>query len=1354
MGGHEAFCVMLLIAVPAALLLSAFYVFLRRRNVPGAMTAVLLMLAEAEWGLAYLAQHLSTTLPTKILWTKIEYIGIVIVPTAWLVFTLQRTGREKWLTRRTVALLLVVPLLILLLVFTNELHGLMWSRAVLQREGSFLNTRKTFNVGFWANIAYSYMVVLLTIAALVRMPVRLRHLHLRELGILLFGSLISLLGRFLDLSGLVYVSHVDLTLLSVSLVTLVAAWSLFGFRLGDVVPVAYETVIEEMSDGVILLDSRDRILDLNPAAQKMIGRTASEAIGRPVGELWSEWDRLREHRSPETGTGHEILVSTRDGQCTYDVRISPLTDWQGKVLSRVVDLRDITERKRSEQALRESEERYRSFVQNIHGIAFRARRTGFVPIFVHGAVEAITGYSPADLMAGKPRWDQVVHPDDVEKVRLLTERLKTIPGYTQEHEYRIIHKDGHVVWLHENIRSICDDSGQSVFLEGTKYDITARKQTEEALRYRTDFERLITTLSTNLINLGSDEVDRGIHEALRAIGEFSDVNRSYVFQFHDSIMSNTHEWCAEGIEPQSQRLQNLPLDAFPWFVERSKRPEIVHIPRVADLPAEADAEKKELQKQGIQSLIIIPMVYRGELVGFLGFDSVQTEKVWTEDTIALLRIVGEILVSVLERKKAEEALRESQRALLTLMSNLPGMAYRCRNDRDWTMEFVSDGCHDLTGYECADLLHNATISYAQLILPDDQEPVWNNVQVALREKGPYQLLYRIRTADGAMKWVWERGRGVFSARGELLALEGFIADITERLHAEEAERHSRLVSEAIATACLRYLETGDLKTTAQIIVDKMVGLTNAQLGIVISLDAQQRPRALGISSEAWALIKTHINEHVWWEFLETGGYVLPFAESLLFAPLHEGMSVLTNSPTQDPRWAKPGDESVLPIESFLGVPIKIANKVAGMIGLANRPGGFTERELRDAETFASTAALALRMVQSEEERARAEEQLRQAMKMEAVGRLAGGIAHDFNNLLTTVSCYADLGFNEPHLSERIHRYFAEIHQAGERAARLTHQLLAFSRRQPLNPRVINLNEILVEMDKILRRLIGEDIELAIELVKDLWSVRVDPVQLQQVIFNLAINARDAMPEGGRLTLETTNVHLDDQYAQSHTSVIPGDYVMLAISDTGIGMTEEVKAHLFEPFFTTKEVGKGTGLGLATCYGIVKQSGGYIWAYSESRRGTTFKIYLPRAEEEPSLPRLDEDATLYFPRGDETVLLVEDEESVRSLAIDILRDRGYQVLEASNGHEALLVAAEHKDEPLDLLLTDVVMPKMGGRALAEQLKKTHPDLKVLFMSGYTDDAISHQGVLDPGVALLQKPFTPALLARTVREALDS
>ncbi len=391
------------------------------------------------------------------------------------------------------------------------------------------------------------------------------------------------------------------------------------------------------------------------------------------------------------------------------------------------------------------------------------------------------------------------------------------------------------------------------------------------------------------------------------------------------------------------------------------------------------------------------------------------------------------------------------------------------------------------------------------------------------------------------------------------------------------------------------------------------------------------------------------------------------------------------------------------------------------------------------------------LVQDVTERVALEDRLRQSQKMEAVGRLAGGVAHDFNNLLTVILGYTQI-LSDGLPNGRLADSASQIRAAAERAAGITRQLLAFSRKQVLSPRIIDLNDIMLNLDSLLRRLIGEDIEVLTVPASGLGSVKADPGQIEQVIMNLALNARDAMPTGGKLTIETANAELDDAYVRDHHPVQPGHYVMLAVSDTGQGMSPEVQARIFEPFFTTKEVGKGTGLGLATVYGIIKQSGGYIWVYSEPGRGTTFKIYIPRVEQPAQTLGADKQAG-NVQRGTETILLVEDDAQLRQLSSSVLAHCGYKVLLASTPEEGLAVTKDNLRD-IKLLVTDVVMPRMNGRQLAEQILQIAPDIRVLYISGYTNNAIVHYGVLDAGLWFLPKPFTLAALVAKVREVLNA
>jgi GAF domain-containing protein/CheY-like chemotaxis protein len=489
---------------------------------------------------------------------------------------------------------------------------------------------------------------------------------------------------------------------------------------------------------------------------------------------------------------------------------------------------------------------------------------------------------------------------------------------------------------------------------------------------------------------------------------------------------------------------------------------------------------------------------------------------------------------------------------------------------------------------------------------------------------------------------------------------------------------------------------------------------------------------------------------------------LKVGESLSGIVAATGEPLMVSDPASDSRLLPAHREAWrrLGFRAYLGVPVKIGARVVGVLSIQTRRAEeFSSEDLTAATAFASQAAVALensRLLQETrrayEELAQTQGQLTQAQRMEAVGQLAGGIAHDFNNLLTVIMGRSELLLNCLKPADPIRQGIELVQKAAGRAVDLTRQLLAFSRKQVLQPTSLDLNGIITNLEQMLRRVIGEDISLVTTLDPALGHVRADPSQIEQVIMNLVVNARDAMPQGGRLSIETSHVDLDAAYVQRHAGAHPGPHVRLAVGDTGVGMPSEVQAHIFEPFFTTKDPGQGTGLGLATVYGIVKQSEGYIEVDTEPGRGTTFRIYLPRVDEAPA-PARPTAALTQVPHGTETILLVEDEEEVRTLARDVLRANGYTVLDTPHGGEALLACERHAG-PIELLMTDVVMPQMSGRELAERLAPLRPEMKVLYMSGYTDDAVVRHGVLSLGTAFLQKPFMPNTVARKVREVLDA
>lgn len=569
--------------------------------------------------------------------------------------------------------------------------------------------------------------------------------------------------------------------------------------------------------------------------------------------------------------------------------------------------------------------------------------------------------------------------------------------------------------------------------------------------------------------------------------------------------------------------------------------------------------------------------------------------------------------------------------------------------------------------------------------------------------------------------------------------------------AEEALRGKASQLEAIHTTMLAFLGSGNWREASARLLRAVLDQTASEYGFIGVVVEGPVLRILAHEGIVWdQTINREFYETALRTYKEVGYLEFTRFENLFGRAITSGQPVLANDPPTDSRAGglPPGHP---PLRHFLGVPTVRGSEVVGLIGVANRPGGYTGTEVAQLELLTQAVGALYDCYRRHQREAALEAQLRHMQKLESIGQLAGGIAHDFNNLLTVINGYSDDLEAELNQDDPRRAKIAQIRLAGERAATLTRRLLAFGRQQTLKPVVIELNQVVTEMAEMLRRVIGEHIELRLDLAASPAHVYMDPAQLNQVIMNLILNARDAMPERGILTIATRNVDLDVAFAHSHPGSEVGPHVLLSVQDTGIGMDAETQAHIFEPFFTTKGPAKGTGLGLSTVFGIVKQSGGSIAVETARGRGTTFRIYLPQftkaGEEAPPEMQL---ATAPS-GGTEIVLLVEDEAMVRALAREALSGHGYRVLEAANGRQAMQIVKAYQG-PLHLLLSDVIMPGMNGPELAQQIKALWPDMKTLYMSAYADDVLGPRGVVSPGVNFLQKPFTPAILARKVREML--
>ncbi len=778
-------------------------------------------------------------------------------------------------------------------------------------------------------------------------------------------------------------------------------------------------------------------------------------------------------------------------------------------------------RERIAMELQASEERMRLFFERqIVGMAITSPQKGWLQ--VNNELCRMLGYSYEEL--SQLRWAELTHPEDLQADLSNFERL--LSGAIDEYsmEKRFLRKDGAVIWADLSVGCVRFADGSLDYVLALLVDITDRKNTAEVLK--TNEERLRLALMA---------ANQGLYDLNIQTGE-AQINPGYatMLGYDPAQFQETNAKWIERLHPDDRESVAAAYRDY-----------------VAGKAPEYRVEFRQRTKTGDWKWIL-------SLGKVVEYDAAGRP----------LRMLG-THTDITERKQAETALRESEERYRTLVSNLPGLAYRCLNDEHWTMLFFSDEIERMTGYPAADFINNAVRSYASIIHPDDCAMVDRAVQAGVVAHQPFEMKYRLIRSDGVTIWVHEKGQGIYDPKGDLVWLDGVIIDISRHIRAEEEQR---------------------------------------------TLQAQ----------------------------------------------------------------------------------------------------------------------------------------LLQSQKMELVGRLAGGVAHDFNNMLQTILGYSELSLAKVEATNPVHEELLEIRKAAIRSADLTRQLLAFARKQTANPKILDLNDTVSGMLKMLQRLIGEDIDLAWLPGHNLWPVKIDPSQLDQILANLAVNARDAIADTGKITIETENVSLDSSYCADHPEALPGEYVLLAVSDNGCGMDTETLAQIFEPFFTTKEQGKGTGLGLATVDGIVRQNNGFVNVYSEPGQGTTFSIYLPSFTSE-TVPTETSRAEKKPAGGTETVLLVEDDGAILNLGKTILQRLGYTVLAANTPMMAIQLAQEQVGE-IHLLITDVVMPEMNGRELVQRLSALRPAMQCLYMSGYTANVIAHHGVLDPGIHFIQKPFSMGDLARAIRETL--
>ncbi len=930
------------------------------------------------------------------------------------------------------------------------------------------------------------------------------------------------------------------------------------------------------------------------------------------------------------------------------------------------------ERKIHEKALRDAEEQYRTMVEQAIPAIFRTTVEGAY-LSANPACARLCGYeSPEALLAaaGDVAKQMYVDPERREEFKRLIERQ----GEVRNFEFEIRRKDGARIWISETARAVRSPDGSIAFYEGSAEDITERKR-GEAERHAIS-EIIAGVASTS--NL--DELLGLIHQSLRKVlyaeNCFIALHNRETTLFHFPFFADQYDQ-----PPPPQKLGKTCTE----YVFRTGRPMSISQMEFEELTKLGEVE---LVGTPSPSWLGVPLRTPTETIGVLVVQHYKDEHAYSERDLEFLASVGGQIALAIQRKQAEDALRENERRFRALIENSADMLILL--NPAGVITYTSPATTRILGFETEEVMG---LSVFDWVRPEHVERVAEHLAEALRNPGqPEFVQAEARGKDGA----WRIFEGTLTNCLGVPGVEAVVVnvrDMTEQERAQEALRNAegRFRTLVEQLPAITYIAEPGPEGHWEYV--------SPQIETLMGYSAQEW---IGLASTWWNRVHPDDRERVAEsekEFERTG------------KPLRQEYRMIARD--GHVLWFR--DEAVLLRRD------------------ADRPP-LMQGVLHDIT-----------------DQKRLEDQLRQAQKMEAVGRLAGGVAHDFNNLLMVIQGHTSL------LGERLQEGSAErrsvdqIQKSSERAAALTRQLLAFSRMQVMQPRVLDLNGVVADMGKMLRRVIGEHIELILRYDSGLGRVKADPGQIEQVLLNLVVNARDAMPSGGKLVIETCNLSIDEAAARRISSLQPGSYVVLSVSDTGVGMDPDTQSHIFEPFFTTKEQGKGTGLGLATVYGIVQQSGGHITVYTQPGQGATFRLYFPRVEE-PADRGSGVRPRPKMPKGSETILLVEDETEVRELAREALRRGGYAVLEAPDGAGALKVA-EAFTGMIHLLLTDVVMPRMGGPDLAARLLEMRPGLKVLYMSGYSEFMSAGHGEIGPLTYFLQKPFSLESLGRKVREVLD-
>jgi PAS domain S-box-containing protein len=1036
-------------------------------------------------------------------------------------------------------------------------------------------------------------------------------------------------------------------------------------------------IIEFLPDGTFVVDKDKKVIAWNRVLEEMTGVSKREMIGqgdyawtvpfygdrRPhlIDLIDAHDEELASRYQQVVGKGGILRAETYvprvyEGRGAYVLAtVAPLFDAHGKRAGAIESIRDITEQKMAEEALKRSEEKYRELVESANSIILRMDNHGEIT-FINEFAQHFFGYREEELL-GKNVVGTIVPPVESttgRDLRLMVEDIGLNPESYTNNINENMRCDGERVWIAWTNKPIRDDDGRVVEVLCVGNDITERKQVERSLQLSEEKYRRL--FEDSILGIFRSTVD----------GRLIEVNPAFakIFAF-------------DSAEQATSLVKDIAVDIY---VDPSRRKEVLRELLDANKPVHTETLFK--RKDG--------STFAGNLHLWVAHDDgVNGNQLHFEGFVE----------DISERKQAEEALRESQQQLANIIDFLPDATFVI--DQGGKVIAWNQAMEEMTGISAAQILGKGNYEYA-LPFYGERRPILIDLVLKSREKIEREYVAVERRGNillgeaympalrGGGRYLFGTASALYDSRGNLVGAIEAIRDTTERRHMEEAI--------AKAEEEYRNIFENSVAGIYQVTVDGRFLNVNTAIANLHGYDSPEE--FLKEVSNAGQL------------------HVHPDSRSKMLRQIEEHGLVR-------------------------GFDVEMFRKDKSVVWAS-----LNVRAVRDKDgKIAYLEGTALDITESKLLRA----QLEQAQKMESVGRLAGGIAHDFNNMLGVITGRSELALLKD-VSPDVRDHLEEVLKAGRRSADLTRQLLAFARKQTAAPKILDLNDTISGMLKMLRRLIREDIDLSWTPRLHLWEVKIDPSQVDQILANLLVNAGDAISGSGAVTIRTENMVIDDSNVLEHPEFIPGDYVLLTVSDTGAGMSKEVCEKIFEPFFTTKEQGKGTGLGLSTVYGIVKQNGGFIYVVSRPGEGTMFKIYLPRFE--TKVPRAPvKKVGNEPPRGRETVLLVEDDKSIRDLSRIILEKLGYTVLVADTSARAMQLALDHHGD-IDLLISDVVMPKMNGRKLAQKLGAIRPNIKCLFMSGYTADVIGRHGVLDEGIHFIHKPFQIGELAAKVRQVLDS